>query len=52
MKLNFNDVREHNEAYEAIAKKNRQLQDELNKAIDEIVELKEKLDERSGQVAA
>ena len=52
MKLNFNDVKEHNEAYDKIAEKNRQLQDELNKAIDEIVELKEKLDERNGQAAA
>tara|TARA_B100000965_G_scaffold49041_1_gene36008 strand:+ start:1779 stop:1940 length:162 start_codon:yes stop_codon:yes gene_type:complete len=51
-KLNFIDVREANITYDAIAVKNQQLQKELNKAIDEIIELKEKLNERNGQSAA
>ena len=52
MKLNFNDVALHNETYDAITKKNKMLQSELNKAIDEIIDLKEKLDERQEQTAA
>ena len=51
-RLNFIDVKEANITYDAIALRNQQLQEELNKAIDEIIELKEKLNERKGQSAA